>query len=266
MGVLDDEKPHTAQRKSSSKTKNEQEEMLSKDYQSKEKGHRTKASNDVNLKGWEIKRNRHKSEDTNIDANKIVHKKFNRQRSDDTSDAVKSPRKYSDDSSSERKSPIKRQVRRPSPEKTEESCVLRHTSPTSRRNSEIKHGRKISPAERKFNTSRPKDWRHCRHISEPGDVRSYRTDCIEVRNEGGRSGFFRSSSVRTNKTSLPEDNRTTTLRCGCKVTLPMQDNKELELKRQSGSACQAQFSPTTLSPRQRKASPSPQLRGACRRW
>ncbi|KAF2367804.1 hypothetical protein FHG87_001449, partial [Trinorchestia longiramus] len=126
--------------------------------------------------------------------------------------------------------------------------------------SHLRRCRKVSP--NKGTDQSQRNLKHCRHISDSGDVRSFRSDFFERRYDGERPPFLRSSSVKTSRGGA-ECVRSTTLRCGCKVPLHSLDNRDLEL-RKSCSEKRPLYDKT--SPRQRKESLSPHVRSSYRRW
>lgn len=276
MGVLDDEAASDAEKAPPNlPERKEPQEKHARDVQVKEKGQRKKAVSNAIGKGWDKKRFRHKSEEQAVDVNKIVHTKIPRQRSEEAQSPRTVSRLSSEESSSDSKSsPCNRLLRKISREKSDDSKppevrFCRKVSPSAIKLTEIQVCRKVSPSERKLLACRPRDWKHCRHISDTGDVRAYRSDFFEARYEAGQSAFFRSSSVKSGKTNL-DSPRGTTLRCGCKVALHMEDNRDIELKRTMSSNLEVKrrgsVSPPKPSPRQRRASPSPHPRPPSRRW
>ena len=263
MGVIEDDGAATTPVTTSptSQTGKEGIEKHAKDVQVKEKDHRRK-STDIILRSFDVKRYRHKSEEKTVDIHRIIYHTLPKQKSEEVSSPRVSPRKNSEKSSPGVKSPTKRFQRKLSPDKSDsnkiEEIASQHrksiVKPTDFRNT-----RKISPSERRIPIKCPKNERHSRHTSDSGDVKSYRSDFFDGRGDT-RPSFVRSLSVKSPRGGA--DNRASTLRCGCKV----EDNRDLETGKKfvslEGSRC---TSSTLISPRQRKASPSPHMRPGYRR-
>lgn len=221
MGVLDDEGPDVPRKLPPAAT--EDQEKHTKDLHRNEKINRKRS--DGSLKSWTVKRSKHTSEQTIEDTNKKTQRKLGRQQCECTQPLIKCPpRQASDDSSSDSRSPIKRN--RVSPEKvlsTKSELAPRHEANTNPRPADGKLWRKISPVMRKLTYPQVKNWKHCRHVSEPGDVKCYRSDSME----SGKPGLVRSASV---KSGSPEGGTGggTTLRCGCPLPQAIGDNRAAE--------------------------------------
>ena len=192
--------------------------------------------------------------------NKIMYNTIPRQKSEETppSSATSSPRPALEKSlSCDRTSSSKRTLSKSSPDKSDRfNSNISKMSPVALRSLEAKYSRRISPSDRKQSPRCSKLGGHSRHTSDSGDVTAYRNEV----NSETRAPLIRSASVKGCRGG--QENRASILRCGCRM--PQQDNKEVDGKRSwtTDSRCGS----AVVSPRQRKASPSPHQKPLYRRW
>lgn len=189
---------------------------------------------------------RKSSEENNCDSNRLNRARRN---SSEKHDAKRSERQESKPQKSGKKT---------------EPRVHRKLSPQNATAPKPRICRKTSPLSEQQPPQgyEEKNLRHCRHISDSGDLTSYRSKFFEKGYDGERPPFMRSSSVRTNRGGR-ESVRSTTLRCGCKVPLYVLDNRHIELRKSCSEKRQLY---ELASPRQRKESPSPHVRPPYKRW